>query len=199
MPTRFVPEGYQHGVVYRDLTSAVSSAKVPTAKYPTSEDFGPTHTPQRQELKFAVDDYVFMEPFHINHDIKPLGSKAFIHVHWSTNGTDNGKVQWECTILRALGHNQDVAEGHFGGTPVVKTVEQRASGTAWQHMIAEVPDGEEITLTEPDEIIFVTLRRIAASTDECTADVFGLTVGFHYEADRVGTPQRAPNFYERKR
>lgn len=176
---------------WKDLTSSVSGARVPPANAPTSTNFGPAHTPQRQEFAFGVSgggDYVFLEPFHVNHDI--LNAPAFIHVHWSTNGTNTGNVQWELTILRALGHGQEAF-----GTPIVKSVEQAASGTAWQHMVAEVGEVDELTLTEPDELLLVTLRRIPASSNECSDTVFGLTVDFHYYSDRDATPQRAPDFY----
>lgn len=175
---------------WKDLTSAVSGARVPPANAPTATAFGGAHTPQRLEYAFSVNDYIFLEPFHVNHDI--LNAPAYLHVHWSTDGTDTGNVQWECTILRALGHDQ----ANFG-TTTVKTVEQAAVGTAWRHMIAEVGDADAITFTEPDELILVTLRRIAASTDENTDTVFGLTVDFHYYSDREHTPQKAPDFYSR--
>lgn len=175
-------------VGWKDLTSAVSSARVPPANSPTSTAFGGSHTPQRLEYAFTVGDYIFLEPFHVNHDI--LNATAYAHVHWSTNGTNTGNVQWELTILRALGHDQ----ANFG-TTTVKTIEQAASGTAWRHMVAEVGDVDTITFTEPDELILVTLRRIAASSNECSDAVFGLTVDFHYYSDRDATPQKAPDFY----
>jgi hypothetical protein len=75
-------------------------------------------------------------------------------------------------------------------------VEQAAVGTAWEHMIAEVGEDQVLYFTEPDELLMVTLRRVAATTDENTDTVFGLQVDFHYEAEFYGTPQKAPNFYE---
>lgn len=173
---------------YKDLTSSVSGAKVPPANAPTATSFGPAHTPQRLEFAFAVNDYVFIEAFHVDHDIKP-NSLAYPHVHWSTNGTNTGNVKWELTIMRALGHQQAAF-----GTPTVVFIEQAAVGTAWEHMVAEDTTG--VTMYEPDELILVTLRRVAASSSENTDTVFGLTVDFHYQSDRETTPQRAPDFYE---
>jgi hypothetical protein len=177
------------GPGWRDLTAGLTSAGVPILNAPVMTPFGPAHTPQREENAFDVDDYCFCEPFHVNHDIKP-GGKAYAHVHWSTNSTSTATVKWEFTIMRALGHNQ----ANFGA-PAVITVEQAAAGTAWRHMIAECSVGDALTLAEPDELILVTLRRITNGGSDNANTVFGLTVDFHYEADRNATPNKAPDFY----
>lgn len=174
---------------WEDLTASLASAGVPSNNAPIMANFGPTHTLQRKEYKFAINDYLFVQPFHIRHDIKPNGS-AFVHVHWSTSGTDTATVKWEFTLQRALGHQQAAF-----GTPITITVEQAATGTAWTHMVAECDVSDAITLTEPDELILVTLRRIANGTFDNANDVFGLTVDFHYETDRHATPNKSPNFY----
>lgn len=172
-----------------DLLAPVSAAGLPAQNAPTPANFGPAHTPQRREYAFEVGDYVFSQAFHVNHDVKP-GGKAYVHMHWSTNGTSTATVKWEFTVMRALGHNQEAF-----GTPIVITVEQAASGVAWQHMVAECADANALTLYEPDELILVTARRITNGGTNNADTVFGLTVDFHYEADRTATPNKAPNFY----
>jgi len=62
-------------------------------------------------------------------------------------------------------------------------------------LVTEMPLNEALILTEPDELILVTLRRVANGATENTDTVFGLTVDFHYESDRRSTPNRSPNFY----
>jgi hypothetical protein len=174
---------------WKDLTSTINDAGVPAASAPTMRAFGPASTPQREEFAFAIGDYCFCQAFHVNHDIKPNGL-AFLHVHWSTDGSSTATVKWELTITRAKGHNQ----ANFGA-PVVLTVEQAAAGTAWRHMITEVPVGSALTLTEPDELLIVTARRITNGTTNNPDHVFGLMVDFHYETDRDSTPNKAPPFY----
>ena len=174
---------------WSDMLAPLTASGVPSANAPTMTPFGPTSTPQREEYAFATGNYLFCQAFHVNHDIKPNG-QAFVHVHWSTSGTSTAAVKWELTITRALGHNQ----ANFG-TPVVKTVTQAAHGTAWRHMVAEVAVGDALTLTEPDELILVTLRRVTNGGTDNSDTVFGLTVDFHYERDRDATPNKAPNFY----
>lgn len=174
---------------WKDLTAPLTSAGVPTGNAPVMTAFGPAHTPQREEFKFLVGDYLFCQSFHVNHDIK-VGGQAYVHMHWSTDGTSTATVKWEFTIMRALGHNQ----ANFG-TPVVASVTQAAHGTAWRHVIAEVGGGDVLTLTEPDELILVTVRRVTNGGTDNANNVFGLTVDFHYEADKDTTLNRAPNFY----
>ena len=182
-------EGDVGDTLFADMLAPVGGATVPPSLAPAPANFGPAHTPQRREYRFDVGDYVFIQPFHINHDIKP-GGKAYIHVHWSSDGTNTGLVAWELTIMRALGHDQ----ANFG-TPFVITLEQAAVGTAWRHMIVEAAEIDVITMSEPDELISVTLRRVAPSTGSNADEIFGLMVDLHYELDRRGTPNKAPNFY----
>ena len=174
---------------WRDLTSPITDAGVPGAQAPARTAFGPAHTPQYEQFAFDIGNYVFCEPFHVNHDVKP-GGQAYIHVHWSTNGTNVNTVRWELTIMRALGHSQ----ANFAA-PIVKTITQAAHGTAWRHMIAEVALIDALTFTEPDELLLITLRRVTNGGTNNTDAVFGLMVDFHYEVDRASTPNKAPNFY----
>lgn len=182
-------EGDIGGTLFADMLAPVGAARVPNQNAPADADFGPTHTPQRRERAFGIGDYVFIQPFHVNHDIVP-GGKAYIHVHWSTNGTDTGPVAWEVTFMRAQGHNQ----ANFAA-PVVVTLEEPAAGTAWRHMVTEATEVDVITMTEPDELIIATLRRVAPSAGANADTVFGLMVDLHYEIDRRGTPNKSPDFY----
>lgn len=172
---------------WKDLISPISAAGVPLLNAPTMTAFGPSGL--REEYAFDIDDFVFCQPFHVNHDVKPNGL-AYLHVHWSTNGTSTATVKWELQVSRALGHNQ----ANFGA-PTSIYVEQAAAGTAWRHMVAEVSVGDALTLTEPDELILVTARRVTNGGTNNTDTVYALNVDFHYEADRDTTPNKAPDFY----
>ena len=174
---------------WRDMLAPLIAAGIPVTNAPSSVDFGPEHTPQREALSFAVGDYCFVQGFHVNHDMKP-GGAAYIHVHWSTDGTDTNTVKWEFTVMRALGHNQE----NFG-VPTAITVEQAAAGTAWRHMVAEVDAADALTLIEPDELILVTLRRVTNGATDNGDTVFGLFCDLHYETDREATINKAPDFY----
>lgn len=172
---------------WSDLISPLSPVGVPEGFAPTYQPFGPSGL--RRELAFNVGDYAYSRAMHVNHDVKP-GGMAFPHVHWSTNGTSTLPVRWEMQISRALGHNQ----AYFSAETSV-FVEQSSNGGAWRHLVSEVTEADALILTEPDELLLVTVRRVANGGVENPDMVFGLLMDFHYESDRLSTPQRAPDFY----
>lgn len=170
-----------------ELTSLIPARPGSTA--PTLTAFGPSGT--NQALVFAVNDFVFTPGFHIKHGIKP-GSKIYPHVHWTTDGTDTNTVKWELSITIAKGHNQEA----FPADTVIE-LEQAGSGTAWQHMIVEASDAQALDAPEVDSVVMMRFRRITNGGTNNTDDVFGLFVDIHYQKDRFGTPQKAPDFYKR--
>lgn len=171
---------------WSDLTSALLVEGVPTDFRPTYEAFGASGL--RKDKAFDIGDYAFCEPFHINHDVK-ISGKAYIHIHWTTSGNSGVPIKWEFQVSRAKGHNQE-----YFSAETSYFVTQTPNG-AWRHMIAEVSDADAITLTEPDELLLVTVRRVPNGSVDNTDLVFGLSVDFHYEADRDNTPNKSPNFY----
>jgi hypothetical protein len=173
---------------WRDMLAPLSAAGVPPSSAPVMTAFV-VGTVARREYAFDVNDLLYVQPFHVDHDVKP-GGKGYLHVHWTTNGTSTATVKWEFQIARALGHDQ----ANFAQVTTV-TVEQAAAGTAYRHMVTEVSDANALTLTEPDELILVTIKRITNGGTNNTDTVFGLMVDIHYETDRGSTPNKAPNFY----
>lgn len=168
---------------WRDLRCPLVAAAT-GAGTPSLAVFGPTGNIKQRS--FGVGDSVYLAG-HWDHDIK-VGSTVYPHVHWSTNGTDTGNVQWQMSITTAARTNQAAFP-----TDTVITVEEAATGTAWSHMVTE--DATGFTAPEVDALSIIELKRIAASSDENTDTVFGLFVDFHYEAQQYGTPSRAPDFY----
>jgi hypothetical protein len=168
---------------WRDLEmSVVGSASGPAA--PTLTAFGPGGT--IKQLAFAVNDSVYM-CCHVPHDIKP-SSTMYLHVHWSTDGTNVNPIKWQIIQTEAAGHNQE----NFGAE-VTLTLEEAAQGTAWRHMITE--DTVGIATVEVDSLIFIELKRITNGAVENTDDTFALFVDFHYETQQFATPSRVPDFY----
>jgi hypothetical protein len=136
--------------------------------------------------------------FHIDHDYKP-GSDMHIHAHWSCAAGATGNVKWYFDVMYAKGHNQAAFPA-----AVTCSVVQAASGTAYQHMIAEVqmsaasPSASQIDsdLLEVDGIFMVRAYRDRDDVaDTCNQSVFLHTVDIHYQSDRTTTVNKAPNFY----
>jgi hypothetical protein len=175
-------------VGWKDMLAPLSAAGVPPSSAPTMTNFV-VGTISRREYAFSVGDLLYVQPFHVNHDISP-GSKAYIHIHWTTNGTNTQPVRWEFEIARALGHNQ----ASFTQVTTVQ-VTQDASGVPYRHMIAEVSDEDALTLVEPDELILVTVRRVTNGGTNNTDTVFGLMCDLHYQATRHSTLNKSPDFF----
>jgi hypothetical protein len=173
------------GTHWKDLTVAGINGRVGAANAPTLTAFTPGGSGGLLQYAFIVGDYI-LASFHVNHDIKPNG-QAFFHVHWTTDGTSTASVKWEVEYSLALGHNQAAFS-----TPAIITVEEAASGTAYQHMVTET--ATPITLAEPDIMLIARLRRITNGGTNNADTVFGLAIDLHYESDRDATPNRAPPF-----
>lgn len=177
------------GPLWDDNLTSLTPGKVPASAAPTWTAFGPSGI--CFQWVFGIDDHIQTAGFHITHDIKP-GSLIYPHVHWSTDGTDANTVKWELSFTYAKGHNQEAFPAD-----ITVTLEQAASGTAWQHMIVEALDAQAFVAPEVDALIIMDVKRITNGGTENTDDVFGLFVDLHYQKDRFGTPQKAPDFYKR--
>lgn len=178
----------QDGAWFDNLTS-INSGKVPASAAPTWTAFGPSGV--CSAWAFSVNDHIQLNGFHINHDVK-RGSKFYPHVHWVTDGTNTASVKWELSYTLAKGHNQEA----FPADATV-TVEGTPPGTAWQHMISEVTDANAIDMPEVDTIIIMDLKRVTNGGTDNTDTVFGMFVDLHYQMERTGTINKAPDFYKR--
>lgn len=137
----------------------------------------------------------FWTAFHIGHDYAP-GTVIYPHVHWFNAAAvpNTGNVRWGFEYAVAKGHSQQ-AFPYAATTTVYKT--QASSATRYMHAIGEVAIGDAIPATdlEPDSVIHMRIFRHAAdAADTCTDKVYALTAGCHYQADTIGTRNKAPNF-----
>lgn len=171
---------------WSDYLTSISTGRVPPANAPSWASFGPSGN--LNAYSFSEGDYIALSGFHINHDIK-VGSKIYPHVHWSTDGTSTGLVEWELEFTYCAGHNQ----ANFPA-PTTVTVGEAAAGTAWRHMVTEVSVGDAFTAPEVDSIILMRVKRNSTSPTNTDA-VFGLFVDLHVEIDRAATPSKSPDFY----
>jgi len=127
--------------------------------------------------------------FNINHDYA-MGTPVYIHFHWSTAGTDVGVCRWGVEWTIAKGHQQSTFN-----TTHSYYVEQSPTGTPYTHMISET-SAISSTELEPGSLILVRLFRDATNKNDTLSDAaFLFSVNVLYQSDRVGTPNRLPNFY----
>jgi len=131
--------------------------------------------------------------FHIDHDYA-LGTKLYLHVHWSIASAATGTVRWGFEYTVAKGHQQQAFP-----EPTTVYMEQASLGVPYMHYVGEVSEANAIDGLaldiEPDTVIKVRLFRDGAHpNDTLEADVFGIFLDLHYQADRATTPFKSPDF-----
>ena len=177
------------GDVWYDMLSPITSA----GRRGAATDFSWTNYNATgiYQPDFDVNDDA-IAVFHINHDIK-RNSKMYPHVHWSTDGTDTNPVYWELNYVFAS--RDDVTPTVFSSKQTI-TLEGTPSGTAFAHHVTECTDAEAVDAPEVDSIILFQLKRITNGATDNTDTVFGHFLDIHYQRDRFGTPNKAPDFYK---
>lgn len=137
----------------------------------------------------------FWQSFHIDHDYK-LGSPVLLHVHFATgNNTTGGTVKWEIEYTIAKGHGQGT-ESQFDA-PTTVFAEVGVGSLPYQHHVAEIAieDAPNTAKIEPDSLILVRFRRVNGDAGTHSQSVWAFQADAHYQYDRYGTVNRAPNFY----
>ena len=155
------------------------------------------------QYAFSANDEIQFE-FHIPHDYKP-GTDLYLHVHWSHNGTAiSGNMVWTYYATYAKGHNQANFPAEVTGTITYATT-NIATTPQYRHRIDEIqlsasaPTASQVD-TDDLEIdglllVNVTATTIPTITGGTPNEPFLLKVDLHYQADAIGTLNKAPNFY----
>lgn len=131
--------------------------------------------------------------YHINHDIA-LNTKLYPHVHWMPLTSSAGTVRWGFEYAIAKGHGQQA----FGATTTVYVTQSFPANSQYLHMVAEVSDADAIlsSRVEPDSFIKMRIFRDATHVlDTYSASVHAWCCDLHYQATRIGTKNKAPNFF----
>jgi hypothetical protein len=182
-PIEFFP-GQDGG--WRDMLGQI----VPRANVPTSPTWTQMGTTPFWSYLFALNDEIWI-PYHIQHDYAP-GTPIYLHVHWTTDGTQTNTVKWQFEYCYAKGFNQ----GNFdvsGGRST--TVEQAAQGTAWRHMVSEISTPISDANFEVDGVLMVHITRITNGGTNNTDKVFMILADCHYQCNAFNTKNRTPDFY----
>lgn len=132
--------------------------------------------------------------FHIDHDYKP-GSAIFPHVHFSLlDDAASGVVAFGIEYTIAKGHQQ-TSGSVFANTTTTSAAVTVPAGSASKHFVVEHVEGIVDTNIEPDSLMLVRFFRDNSVDDNLAATIFGFTADIHYQFDRYGTANKAPNFY----
>ena len=134
--------------------------------------------------------------YHVHHDVA-LAAVIYPHIHWMPITNSTGTVRWGFKFTVAKGHQQGASSVFADGTTVY--VEQVVgSPKNREHHLAEVSLADAIPATniEPDSVIKVIIFRDATHPNDTFPDkVHAWQADMHYQAGRLTTKNKAPNFY----
>ena len=190
--------GWQE-LVWKDLLASVTVR----GSGPTSPSLTAYRGGNIDQFAFSSGDEVMVE-FHLPHDYAP-GTDIYIHAHWSHNGTTiTGNITWEHTFSYAKGHHQAIFPAEDTTSTTVATTDI-ATTPQYEHFIDEVQlsqtgggasfiDSDDL---EPDGLILVrtALTALPTITGGSPNEPFLHFVDLHYQANYIGTANKAPNFY----
>lgn len=173
-------------LVWRDLLGQIVTRRAAGAGVPVYEAINGSIF---YGYNFAVNDSVQVI-YHIDHDFA-VGSAIFYHAHWLRVGTNVQPVKWQFSIAYSHGHQR----GAFPfASPEVTTVTQTPDPDTLTHHIAEIATGIDLDY-EVDGLVVLNVKRLTNGGTENTDNVYLLMCDCHYQADRMGTVMKAPNFY----
>jgi parallel beta-helix repeat protein len=139
--------------------------------------------------EFALNDEIFIG-FHLPHSYLE-GSTAYIHVHYTTDGTDVNTVKWDIEY-------QIVKVGDaFPVSTTTLSLTDTPSGTAYEHYIIEDSTGFAPGVLQAGAQILCRLVRVTNAGTDNTDAVFGLELDIHYQRNNIGTLNRTPPFNNR--
>lgn len=140
---------------------------------------------------FTAGDQL-MSSAHTLHDYA-AGSLAYPHIHWFVDETmtPGQQVMWRISYVCAKGHSQGesltAAANQFD---LVYTA--TGNEIAGEHIVTECSEAQAINLVEPDSICKFKFELLS---ENVTGNIFGEQADLHYQADRVATLNKAPDFY----
>ena len=150
------------------------------------------------QYSFNAGEEFFLN-FHVPHDWA-VGTDLYIHVHWShiTAATTSTGPDFIYDVTYSKGHNQ----ADFPA-PIVINHTGTSSVGQYRHIVDEIqlsaasPSASQLDTDdiEVDGVILVNFEVDALPTGVTVNDFFVHFIDIHYQADVIGTKNKAPNFY----
>ena len=176
------------GEWYDLLTSTIAAGRRGAA---TDFDWVDYDTSGIYQPGFSINDDGIAN-FHINHDIK-RGSLMYPHIHWSIVGTDVNPIHWELNYKIAERNDDGVS---VFGALITKTLIGTPSGTSTDHIVTETTEASAQLAPEVDAIIIMQIKRVTNGATDTVDEVCAHFADFHYQRERLGTRNKAPDFYK---
>lgn len=164
--------------LYKDWNFPVSTLNSGGGAFPAVIDLASTNV----EVS-AFDGGVTTEEvsgvIEIDHDYEE-GTDLIPHIHWLPTDAGAGDVVWqlEYTILD---------DGDIAGSSTTITVQTSTNSTAWENVRSSFPTIDGTGLTINDQIFFRLFRDPTDGNDTYGSDAAAATIGFHYQANSLGS------------
>lgn len=176
--------------VWKDLVGEFNIKNISGGNNPTWSTF----FDNIQGLTFSSNtmNQVWVD-FHIPHDYA-MGTKVYPHIHFMPLTNASGNVRWGIEYSVAKGHGQQA----FPATTTIYVNQYVPANSRYKHFIIETDDANAIPATniEPDSFIRTRIFRDANNSgDTFNATVNAWQCDIHYQAERIGTMNRKPNFF----
>ena len=172
---------------WEDNIVQFSSARGRGTNEPVWSDMGNGH----YNFLFTLNDELFAT-YHVKHDYK-LGTNGHPHVHFLVTETMTAgqQITWRFGYTIAKGHQQGES---LTGAETIIDMTYTATGLEipGEHIILECSDEQSFDQREPDTLIS---GRFELISENVTGDIFGILGDLHYQTDRHGTLNKAPDFY----
>lgn len=129
--------------------------------------------------------------YHFHHDIA-IGTGVYLHTHFVPLDNTAGTVRFGFEYTLAKSHGQEtfpITDGLVYAEVIIP------ANSARRNYVAEIPNPGILSASiEPDANMKVRIFRDAAN-DSYNGDIHMWQVDLHYQKARLGTKNRAPNFF----
>ena len=163
-----------------DIMFPLISGKLPASNYPDFEIFvGATQMP-------AFDKNTNQTIFSANELLHKwaIGTDIDAHIHWAESTADTGFVCWGVEVVFAMINDAFVVLDTL-------TVTDEADSVAHKHHYADLGDIDMSSYSELTDVsgnfVLRVYRDASNAADTYPQDAFGITIGFHYEIDSMGS------------
>jgi hypothetical protein len=170
-------------IVYNDIIIP-SAGLGAAASAPDQEPLGDGTLIRAYAFNGAATMEQLYGQFEIPHDYR-TGSTLEVHVHWSPTTTNTGNVLWNFEYISA-----QMGGGYLTGLTIL-SYSGSTDGNQWMHKYTSLGEINDSNMYIGAIIAFRLYRDPTIDIDTYPDDASLLSIGVHYEADTLGSRQRA--------
>jgi hypothetical protein len=176
---RFMAVG-DSAVFWREIFVTPTSVRINPAS--SKPDYGTWLFSGQSYLFDAASPESLYFDVEIPHDHK-TGTPLNVHVHWAPTTTNTGACAWKIAWMV-----KDINSVFAFTASDTLSVRQAGSGTAYTHQIAGLGSIDMTGISKVSALMSgVLIRDANKNSDSFTGEAVFLDIGFHYQADKLGS------------